>query len=160
MGSCSFLLLTKGPMNSETFLKWLLTLVRLPFSFYKPAGICAVCLQYAGWFYVLFIATSLVLLELQTKLVVRRRRWKVCRASNCWRRLHKPTISTSSFLRRHGYARHGVGNGHWGRSEQVRPKENKAVNWRRDSMHTCADFSSLICFLQFLHHTSIYSVSS
>lgn len=55
-----------------------------------------------GDFYLLFIAARLVLLELQcTKLVVRRRKWiKVCRAFNCWKRLHKPTVSTSVFLRR------------------------------------------------------------
>lgn len=41
----------------------------------------------------------------------------------------------------------------------MRPKENKAVNWRRDSMHTCADFSSHTCFLQFLYHANIYGVS-
>lgn len=50
MGSCSFLLFIKGPVNSETFLKWLLMLVWLPFSFYKPTVIGAVCLQYPGWF--------------------------------------------------------------------------------------------------------------
>lgn len=165
MGSCSFLLFTEGPMKSETFLKWLLMLIRLPFSFYKPAGICAICLQYPGWFYMLFIATSLVLLELQcTKLVVRRRKWiEVCRDSNCWKRLHKPTISTL-FLRREKHDKAPVCMLDTGwemdtEEDQSRWDPKKTKQLVGEGITCTLVQISLICFLQFLYHTNIYGVS-